>query len=543
MRAEYTIGVCFDNNDPQSLGRIRAIPLEVLGKLANLKDILIYINKTDSLAVEQTIYKPWSFSNTEEFKERDRFLCEPFLPKTLGITPNPGQLVKIITYNNFNEKTEFIGPYTIDQISLTEEYRNVVNNLQKTINIKDVLPRIGKNFISGYNNEQLIMGNNEVILRLDHINSGVKTKKNSYPFIQLSQFDNSYNVKERTETITETPDVPIDHICELFLDYKPKDTILDQNFRATLLLYDTSQVFNVRGELGLTKDTYDNTNQYINKISNNYVVKHVVTSSSYGDFVKVIDEILISYKNGIVKYIDVNLPNNTQFIEAETTNITIENNIPNSPNIGGAINPINIVPNLRNWVFRLTPNTNLSDYEGNLLETDSNPNSIIFIRNNDYTNLNTLINKFRTEILNGSLAINNTVTSTITRPTPESTGNPQSVYTSYCDKYLFLSSLNSLNLIDSVNYDGIPSDKIAEFFGGFNQNVRTYGFIRGEKLLELLLEILDMFTKHGHEIGVDPRGSIIQSTQEAVEGLKKRLTDELKENRNNIIINHNFRLN
>jgi hypothetical protein len=61
--------------------------------------------------------------------------------------------------------------------------------------------------------------------------------------------------------------------------------------------------------------------------------------------------------------------------------------------------------------------------------------------------------------------------------------------------------------------------------------------------MELLNEILDMFSRHGHEAGKDPRASIVQSTQEAVENIKKRIKDELKEGQNNVIVNHNFRIN
>ena len=141
------------------------------------------------------------------------------------------------------------------------------------------------------------------------------------------------------------------------------------------------------------------------------------------------------------------------------------------------------------------------------------------------------------------LEINNSKTTTVTKPVAESANKPQSVYKVYSDKFLFLSSLNSLNIVDNLNFDGLPSDKIARILSGLNQNERTYGFIRGEKLMELLNEILDMFKKHGHQAGVDPTASIVQSTQEAVENIKKKIKDELKEGQNNVIINHNLRLN
>ena len=95
--------------------------------------------------------------------------------------------------------------------------------------------------------------------------------------------------------------------------------------------------------------------------------------------------------------------------------------------------------------------------------------------------------------------------------------------------------------MDNFDFDGIPPYSISEFLNSSKQNVKTYGFVRGEKLMEFLFEMLDMLSKHGHEAGKDPRASIIQSTQESIDNLKKRIKDELKESQNNIIINHNFR--
>lgn len=176
MKADYKIGVCFDNEDPKNLGRIRAIPIDILGKFATLKDIKDYIKREDDKAIAALKYNPWYSTKYQNFKEKDKYVCEPFLPKNIGVTPNTGQLVKIITYEDLDQKLEFIGPYTIDQITLTEEYRNVVSNLQKTLPISDVLPKKGKTFISGYSNEQIILGDNEFLIRLDHINGGEKTR-------------------------------------------------------------------------------------------------------------------------------------------------------------------------------------------------------------------------------------------------------------------------------------------------------------------------------------------------------------------------------
>ncbi len=544
MKADYKIGICFSNEDPQNLGRIRAISIDVLGKAISLKDIQEYVKREDDIAVATLKYNPWYSTKYQNFSERDKYVCEPFLPKNIGVTPNAGQLVKIITYEDLSQKLEFIGPYTIDQVTLTEEYRNVVNNLQKTIPISEVIPKKGKTFFSGYTNEQIILGDNELLIRLNHINQGAKTRKTSYPFIQLSQFSNSYNVNEKTTTITENPDIPIDFICEMFLKYTPKKSVNDKNFTAELVLYDASKQLNRKGELGLTRDTYSPKTQYISSSYTNYTVKHYINSSNYNEFLKIIDEIISGYNSGgVIKYYDINNTSSEQKTENNITTIIVYNNVPATPNAGGALSDSNIVSNIKSWMFRLNPSINLNNYQGTLTRPNLPENNIESIKYRDFAALDSLISKYSVDKKYGKLAINNPRTTTVTKPVAESANKPQSVYTVYSDKFLFLSSLNSLNIVDNLNFDGLPSDKIARILSGLNQNERTYGFIRGEKLMELLNEILDMFKKHGHQAGVDPTASIVQSTQEAVENIKKKIKDELKEGQNNVIINHNLRLN
>ena len=192
MKADYILGICVDNEDPQNSGRIRALPLTELGVYSTLGQLKTYLANQDIKSENGKIYKPWYKTKTSPYIEKDRFLCEPFLPKNITVPPYPGQLVKILTYDDNQACNEFIGPYTIDQVTLTEEFRNVVLNLQKTNNLKEVLPQYGKMFLSGYRNEQAIFGNDEIIFRLAHINQDL-TRKQSYPFIQLSQFNQSYD--------------------------------------------------------------------------------------------------------------------------------------------------------------------------------------------------------------------------------------------------------------------------------------------------------------------------------------------------------------
>ena len=59
MRAEFKIGICFSNTDPKNLGRIRVVPIEILGKYATLNQILEYIKQEDLKAENGLSYRPW----------------------------------------------------------------------------------------------------------------------------------------------------------------------------------------------------------------------------------------------------------------------------------------------------------------------------------------------------------------------------------------------------------------------------------------------------------------------------------------------------
>lgn len=544
MKADIKLGICISNDDPKNLGRIRAIPVNVLGKLATLQDILNFIENEDRVALNSLTYNPWNNNIIGNFKEADKYLCEPFLPKILGITPLSGQLVKMVTYDDLSQKQEFLGPFTIDQISVNEEYRSVLNNLEKNVNLIEVLPNKNKTFISGYSGEQLIMGNNEFILRLNHINQSNKTRKNLYPFVQLSQYPNSFEIKDRTVDIVNTPDIPIDHICEIFISYQPKSNITDKNFSANIILYDASKQINSRSEIGLTRTTYQKTKNYINLSYQDFIVKHFVNSSDFNEFYKTIDDIVSSYSNnGRVKYFDPKIGILTQRIDGDKTTIITYNNISNIPNLGGGVNNPEFVTGIRNWILRLSPGTNITNFNGSLIRPNLPPQNIQSIRYQDFFNLDFLIQRFSTERLFGNLLIQNQTVTTQIVPTPEPTNRPQSVYTTYSDKVLLLSSLTSPNIVDDFNSDGITSEKIAEYLNSSNKNVKTYGIVRGEKLMELLDEILNVFLRHGHESLKDPRTSLIQSTVESVENIRKKIKDEFKNGRNNVIINHNLRLN
>lgn len=548
MKQSYTLGVCVDTNDVNNLGRIRAIPISDVGNVTSLADIKALVASQDRIAESQRLYKPWYNTIVSTYRERDKYLCDPFLPKNIGLLPLPGQLVKIISYGN-DAANEFVGPYTIDQVTLTEEYRNVIRNLQKTIDISEVIPKRTKTFISGYNNEQIILGENEVLIRLAHINNN-KTRKNTYPFIQLTQFGNSYSIENKEVTITQSKNPAINYIAQLYIDYTPKTSkTTEQNIIGTLILYDASKIMNTQNLLGLTKNTYASYKEYVTKSTDAYIVKHVFTTSNMNDFTSILMKVLQSYKNDSkIEYFNNSNTSSIQTINDITKNQTIitYNRLSATPTAGGGVHdtPNQITGGLRNWKFRLDPNTNIKNYTGTLIAPQVDQNSIVYKNYLEFVQLSNFIDSYKTELNYGELADNSDTKITTRRDVPTQTGIAQSVNTMYSDKFLFLSSLTSPSLINDMTTDGITATKIAEILYGSNENLKTYGFLRAEPLLSLLNDILNMLLNHGHVAGKDdPRESIIQESKDKITALQKRIQNELGQNQNNVIVNHNLRLN
>jgi hypothetical protein len=552
MKADYIVGICVSNDDPKNLGRIRAVPLTDLGTSSSLNQLKEYVAQQDTSAEASKTYKPWVMTyaksvNGDVYREKDKFLCEPYLPKNIGLTPNFGQLVKILKYDENTQASEFIGPYTIDQITLTEQFYSVVSKLQKNENLTTILPKKTKTFLSGYKNEQIMIGDDEFIVRLSHVGDG-KVRKNEYPFIQLSQFNNSYKIVETTQNIDVTPDVPIDYICQLYITYTPKITPTDKNFVGSIILFDAKTLKNSQDKIGLTKKTISNKNEYTTKDSDNYLVKHLINSNNSGNFIRVIDEILRSYQNkSEIAYFNTSITANTQTISSDSHTIIITNKIPDTPNTGGATADRNIVNGIKNWIFRLKPDTKITDYIGTFTKPNLPDTNIESIKYYDYLALDNLITSYKEAIMYGTQLKNNTPKiETVTTNIPESINERQSVYVTYADKFIFLSSLKNKSIVDNINdFDGLPSSRIAQYLDRSASNVnKTYGFVRGESLMNLLKTLIDVFKNHGHTAGVNPTGSLTETSKNSLDSILQDINKELDVNAtDSVIINHNFRHN
>jgi hypothetical protein len=77
------------------------------------------------------------------------------------------------------------------------------------------------------------------------------------------------------------------------------------------------------------------------------------------------------------------------------------------------------------------------------------------------------------------------------------------------------------------------------------RSYETYGHVRGEKILDLLDQILSVFLSHGHSIG-QSEGSLSKNAVALVAELRGQIAQEINGNTTNSttkIINHNLRIN
>ena len=247
-------------------------------------------------------------------------------------------------------------------------------------------------------------------------------------------------------------------------------------------------------------------------------------------------------------YFNINVTSNTQKIEDAKHTIIVTNKIPDSPNNGGAISPRNIVSGLKNWIFRLKPDTNINNYIGTFTKPNLPNNNIETIKYNDFAALDSFIDKYKNFIPYGAELKNNTPKfENQTSFYPEPTNEKQSTYITYSDKFIFLSSKKNPDKINTTNNtDGLSSEDVAKFLNRVNDVAntdKTYGVIRGESLMDLIKKLLEVFKTHGHEAGVATDSSLAKPSLSEIDKMLESINKELDVNSDGIIINHNFRHN
>jgi hypothetical protein len=159
----FELGICFDNQDPLNHGRIRVVPYEAYKVYSTVTDIQ---NAVRNKNINGNMYTEWSYT-VSPGKVFDEFLAQPFLPSNLNMMPKPGQIVRLI---RTKVGQLYIGPITNDPVFLYSTYREQ-DNRQKSATPSDIANNVNDSVLSGFDNEQIALGNNRVLIRLDHISN------------------------------------------------------------------------------------------------------------------------------------------------------------------------------------------------------------------------------------------------------------------------------------------------------------------------------------------------------------------------------------
>jgi hypothetical protein len=545
----FELGICFDNQDPLNHGRIRVVPYEAYKVYSTVTDIQ---NAVRNKNINGNMYTEWSYT-VSPGKVFDEFLAQPFLPSNLNMIPKPGQIVRLI---RTKVGQLYIGPITNDPVFLYSTYREQ-DNRQKSATPSDIANNLNDSVLSGFDNEQIALGNNRVLIRLDHISN--KTRKTQYPIFQMSKYKKVISYEQKTETTTTKKDVFLDFFVELIFEYDRKNDLNDKNIKCTVSLYDTLEtVQDTKGKKGLTKKQYNKLKDYSSGvIRNQYTVRHTLQFNDVNSLDKAIEDIISSYKEKKIKYYNPDLVG-TQEITSVGSVISLVNRIPTKPNSGGANNETtDVVPNLTNFVVRIvpsnrdkytTPTIQLQNELGIPKTQPTDTSSLDYARFNEFNQLISKVKKYSTDRFMGNQGLQPPVTETKTTTEEKTEEKDLTVQVMYADKFLFLSSINSPDYLDNPK-DGMSIETVSKFLSALSddgrKNYQTYGWVRGEKLLEMINKLINIVLTHGHSIG-QVQDSINNDARKLLTDLQGELSQEINGNNLNqptSIINHNLRIN
>ena len=546
---EFVLGICFDNQDPLNHGRIRVAPYEAYKGYVTVTDIQ---NAIKNKNINGAQYTEWSYTVTKG-QFFDEFLAQPFLPSNLNITPKPGQLVRLIKTKNGQL---YVGPITNDPVFLYSTYKEQ-NTKEKSVIPNEISNSLNDSVFSGLNNEQINLGNNRVLIRLDHITN--KTRKTQYPLFQISKYKKALTYKEKKETKTTKKDVFLDFFVELIFEYNRKNALTDKNIKCTVSLYDTLETIqDNKGKKGLTRKLYNKLKDYTSgNIRNQYTIRHSLDFNSVDLMDKAIEDIISSYREKKIKYYNPELVG-TQKIDSEGSLISLVNRIQVKPNSGGANNEAtDVVPNLNNFVVRIvpsnrdkytTPNVQLQNELGIPKTQPVDTASLDYARFDEFNKFISKIKKYSEDRFIGNQELQAQTTETKTSVEEKSENKDVTAQVMYADKFLFLSSINSPNYLDNPA-EGMSMETVSKFLSALTsdgkRDYRTYGWVRGEKMLELVNKLINIVLTHGHSIG-QVQDSISNDARKLLTDLQGELTQEINGNKLNqptSIINHNFRIN
>jgi hypothetical protein len=496
-----------DNEDPLMLGRVRARLL-----VDNYADIIKSI--TDPIWNEEK----------DIWTARDPFIFNPLLPYFIYQTPKVDELIQILyvnpefkylnqyyVQNTFSSPTTTFKEYYIGankftgtggQLSNPLPLKNQDGTFKNNI-MKGVFPEPGDNAILGRGSADLIVKQNEVLLRAGKIKGTLQP--NVLPagniqrgYLQISNFENVKVPKEPKKiTILNELVVSVKYLIEWVIT-NPENTL--DKFSGYIYLYQLKPDLSTNSEnLTIGSNLSENLKKLV--ASQGFNALSIQETISYiNDFIKTCNTSTTT-KNGITLFSD----NNNKFpIFYRPNNLTYSYLNPSSSSNNSGNNGI-IVKNITSIYngIKLNPALKQGGY------------GLIYEKNNVGKPMNT-----ETKIV----------------PQSEYINTPTTYSTLGGDKLFLLSNTSSIPGKGKINFEntlyGITNDT-------FSDEVipKTSSMVRGEELLELINLITRFLVTHTHAYpGLPP----VPVTQDGT--TTSQILTELQ-NAVNKILNENIRIN